>query len=252
MNGLGVPGAHHVFVQKRMRQAGESGRGGWPLRDAGSLGKSLGCSFVGLSWIPGCWWSPGERFAACSVCCCSSVGALWPAFCVGESGRDTPERFRCARSTSPGLASSYPARMCDTGRVGLLSPSPDGVGQSSSFAWRSCGARGGIRNLARQVCHVLVLRLLNVTTTVGERLRRSDFTLEASNRSAPSRGYGALPGVSDGVYGLLRLHDHGMPGVILDTGSDSVPLGGSALLCTPRDGGWRRGCRRSAPPVGCR
>ena len=67
-----------------------------------------------------------------------------------------------------------------------------------------------------------------------------------------SRGHDALSDMSDGVYGLLRPHDHGMPGVILDTGSDSVPLWGSALLCTPRDGGWRRGYRRSGPPVGCR
>ena len=114
-------------------------------------------------------------------------------------------------------------------------------------------ARQADRDLTRRVCHVYVLRQLNVATPLGGRLRWSEV-LRARLRDhwRRSRGHDALSGMSDGVYGLLRPHDHGMPGVILDTGSDSVPLWGSALLCTPRDGGWRRGYRRSGPPVGCR
>ena len=180
----------------------------------------------------GCWWSPGERFAACSVCAACSVGALWPVAC---QGRDTPGGSAAPARPLQGRPPLV-RHGCDAGRVGLLRLSPHGVGQSSSFTRRADGAPSGIRDLTRQVCHVFVLRQFDVAATVGGRLRRSDgFTLYASNRLAPDRGFGARPGVSDGVYGLLRPHDHGMPGVILDTGSEAFLLGERPPVHSP---GW--------------
>ena len=160
----------------------------------------------------------GERFAACSV------GALWPAF--GWRVRDATRR-------------EVPLRPLDLSRVDLLlsgtAVTPDGSAAPPFAGWRRAElvlhlARRWrakwIRDLTRQVCHVFVLRQFDVAAPVGERLRRSDgFTLYASNRLAPDRGFGARPGVSDGVYGLMRPHDHGMPGVILDTGSEAFLLG---------------------------
>ncbi len=217
----------------------------WAVR---GRGRGLGCSFVGLLWVPGCWWSPGERFAACSVCAACSVGALWPVAC---QGRDTP-----GGSAAPARPlQGRPPRVrhgCDTGRAGLLSPSPDGVGQSSSFTRRTDGAPSGSGPHKTGMPRIRLAEL-NVATPMGGRLRRSEVLRERlRDHWRRSRGHDALSDMSDGVYGLLRPHDHGMPGVILDTGSDSVPLWGCALLCTPLDGGWRRGYRRSTPPVGCR
>ncbi len=124
---------------------------------------------------------------------------------------------------------------CDTGRVGRSAFRR----MASGRARPSLGApmaRQADRDLTRRVCHVLVLRQLNVATTVGGRLRRSDgFTLYASSWLAPDRGFGARPGVSDGVYGLLRPHDHGMPGVISDTGSEAFLLGERPPVHSP---GW--------------
>ena len=143
----------------------------------------MDCSFVGLLWIPGCWWSPGERFAACSVCGCLSVGALWPAFGWRVRTRHAGE---------------VPLRPLDLSRVDLLvsgtGVTPDGPAAPPFAAWRGAefvlhSARRWrakrIRDLTRQVCHVFVLRQLNVAAPLGERLRRSGFSREASGSLAP-------------------------------------------------------------------
>ncbi len=116
------------------------GRCGSPrLRRNDGGGGCLGCWFCGTPLGSGYWWSPGERFAACSVCAACSVGALWPVAC---QGRDTP-----GGSAAPARPlQGRPPRVrhgCDTGRVGLLRLSPHGVGQSSSFTRRADGAPSG-------------------------------------------------------------------------------------------------------------
>ena len=187
-------------------------------------GGCLGCSFAGLLWVLGCWWSPGNASLPVPFAAACLLARFGRPLGVACQGRDTPGGFAAPARPLQG----WPPLVrhgCDTGRVGRSAFRR----MASGRARPSLGAfvaRQADRDLTRQVCHVFVLRQRNVAATVGERLRRSDgFTLYASNRLAPDRGFGARPGVSDGVYGLMRPHDHGMPGVILDTGSEAFLLG---------------------------
>ena len=162
-----------------------------------------------------------------------SVGALWPAFWVGVSGRDTPGRFRCARSTSPGLASSCPARTSDTGCVGLLRLLAGWRGAElvlhSARRWRA--KRIG----TSQDGYATFTSCGNSTSPPPWASAYDGAASRARLRDhwRRPRGHDALSGMSDGVYSLLRLHDHGMPGVISDTGSDSVPLGRGPSCALP-------------------
>ena len=180
----------------------------------------------------GCWWSPGERFATGSVAA-RSVGALWPAF-------GWRVRTRHAREV--------PLRPLDLSRVDLLvsgtGVTPDGRACSplrriaSGRARPSLGApmaRQADRDLTRQVCHVFVLRQLNVATPWASACDGAASRARLRDHWRRSRGHDALSGMSDGVYGLLRLHDHGMPGVISDTGSEAFLLGERPPLRSP---GW--------------
>ncbi len=194
----------------------------------------MGCSFVGLLWVPVVGGLRGNA---------SLPVPFAAAFLLARFGRPLGWRVRDATRRE------VPLRPLDLSRVDLLlsgtGVTPDGSAYSafrhmaSGRARPSLGAfvaRQADRDLTRQVCHVFVLRQFDVAATVGGRLRRSDgFTLYASNRLAPDRGFGARPGVSDGVYGLLRPHDHGMPGVILDTGSEAFLLGERPPVHSP---GW--------------
>ena len=101
----------------------------------------LGCSFAGLLWGPVVGGLRGN----------ASLPGPWLLVLLARFGR--PFGLACQDATRQ-RGSAAPARPlqgrpprvrhgCDTGRAGLLSPSPDGVGQSSSFTRRADGAPSG-------------------------------------------------------------------------------------------------------------
>ena len=216
----------------------------WSFRDT-RFGYGGSCGFFGLLVLgaplgfggfgSGFLGFRGERFATRSVWGCSSVAwRAWPAVLVGESGRYSPGRFCCARSTSAGLANFVRHE-----RV-----TPDQSRPALPFAgWRK----------AEFVLH----RALSHVARGGVGTSQDGFVTHSScgcSTSPPFLG-GACDGASDrtlprterrriedtkrfracqvGSTALCDCMTHGMPGGISDTGSDCVPFRGRPPFRAP-------------------
>ena len=201
-------------------------------------------SIVGLGDSFGVWGSSGlvvggfrgERFATRSVWGCSSVAwRAWPAVLVGESGRYSPGRFCCARSTSAGLVDfvRHERVTPDQSRPAL----PFAGWRKAEFVLRralSHVARGGVGTsqdgfVTHSSCGCSTSPPLLGSACNGA----SDRTLPRTERRRieDTKRFRAC---QVGSTALCDCMTHGMPGGISDTGSDCVPFRGRPPVALPR------------------